>query len=260
MDHESAIKILRVWVFVVVSLFIISYVMSMFGLFGSYGVREEVFVRLLLVFVERWNKTILLWLRLCVFIRFGEDGLSSLHCNVGKDWWFLAAYWLSEFSGLGNWQRKLIMNKEWGIIGVVCYATRWATLLYIALLYKVLKRNDMYTGLEGLSNANKKCINKYETSTRSVFGSFGLRALLVVPWLRVFGFSSSLLICQAPFLWFETIMQVLLYIKILRWKSKDAGTYGIAYKFFGNIFGIWAIQGFLIPDYSNHGCESLIFF
>lgn len=263
MDQEYAIKILRVWVFVVVSLIIISYVMSMFGLFGFHGVREKVFVRFLLVSVKRWNKTILLWLRLYVFIRFGEDGLLSLHWNVGMVWSFFAAYWLSEFSDLGNWQRKLIMNKDWGIIGVVCYATRWAPLLYITLLYKALRRNDMYTGLVGLSNATKKCTNKYEAPTRYVFGSFGLGALLnrmVVSWLRVFGIRSSLLICQAPILWFERIMQVLLYIKILRWKCKDVGTYGIAYNFFGNIFGIWAIQGFLIPDYSTHGCESLILF
>ncbi|WZZ47339.1 hypothetical protein YC2023_043598 [Brassica napus] len=188
----------------------------MFGLFGFHGVREEVFVRFLLVFVKRWNKTILLWLRLYVFIRFGEDGLLSLHWNVGMVWWFLAAYWLSEFSGLENWERKLIMNKDWGIIGVVCYATRWAPLLYIALLYKVSRRNDMYTGLVGLSNANKKCTKKYEAPTRYVFGSFGLGALLnrmVVSWLRVFGIRSSLLICQAPILWFERIMQ--LHIKMV---------------------------------------------
>ena len=61
MDKESAIRFLKLWVVAFGFSIIIINVMSMSGLIGFHGIREEVFVMFFLVFVKLWSKIVLLF-------------------------------------------------------------------------------------------------------------------------------------------------------------------------------------------------------
>lgn len=107
MDKEFVIRFLKLWVVVFGFLIIIINVMSMFGLIGFYGIREEVFVMFFLVFVKFWSKIVLLCLWLYVFVCYCEDGLLFLDWSFEIVWWFFGVFWLNGLMGFGVWLREL---------------------------------------------------------------------------------------------------------------------------------------------------------
>lgn len=247
MDKEFAIRFLRVWVFAVVFLIIIIHVLSLFGLFVFHGIREKAFVCFYLVSVKLWNKTILLWLWLHVFARLSKDGLLHLNWNVGVFWCFLGVLWLSGLLGSGDWQRSLKVNKDGGMLGVFCYGTWLAHLLYIVLVQKYLRRKNMGTGSMVFSQESKTLTNNSAENIRYVLGSVGIRKLLnkmMVCRLKVFGIILSPMIGQTLTLWFERLMQFFIYITISSRKGKVVGTYGIVYTYFWNFFWYMGNTGF----------------